>query len=226
MGDDGKIHRSEEPDVDLERRLGIRNALLALWNPNDQPVAVSWDDSSIVTADDPTRSRLAQVHSVVHSMLCGQHADAMYRLATMTSLMASFTALRSLTLASELLWNVPVQTWQHVLADARSQVLAAIADDTTETVVGVNAIAEAIRRNLDGDDRQTILDCVARTAGTLSPFGRRGLGSFGAAVLVAALTTTSNGSLGELKEEHAALLVAMARASVITHRDGRLVVEE
>lgn len=226
MGDEGKVHHSDESDVDLERRLGTRNALLALWNPNGQPFAVSWDDSSILTADESTRSRLAQAHSVIHSMLCGQHTDAMHRLATMTGLMASFTALRSLTLASELLWNVPVQTWQHVLADARSHVLATIADDTTETVVGVNAIAEAIRRNLDGNDRQTILDCVARTASTLSPSARRGLGGFGAAVLVGALTITSNGSLGDLKEEHAALLVAMARASVITHRDGRLVVDD
>jgi len=225
MGDEGKIHYADEPDVDLERRLGTRNALLALWNPNGQPVAVSWDDSSIVTADDPTRSRLAQVHSVIHSMLCGQHTDAMYRLATMTSLMASFTALRSLTLASELLWDVPLQTWQHVLTDAQSHVLIT-ADDMTGTMVGINAIAEAIRQNLDGDDRRTILDCVARTASTLSPSARRGLGGFGAAVLVAALAITSSGSLGELKEEHAALLVAMARAGVITHRDERLIVDD
>jgi hypothetical protein len=223
MADGGEARRVGESDAELECALGTRDALLALWNPSGRPVSVSWDDSSIVTADDRTRSRLTEAHSVVHALLRGEHASAMQRLADMSNLMAVFTALRSVTLASELLWNVPLLTWQTVLTDAQAQTKAVIVDDAGEA--GADALARAIRRNLAGDRRQRILDCVAETATAQSRRARLGLGGFGAAVLAAALKTTSNGTPSELAEEHAALIVALAHGQTVTHRDGRLVVD-
>ncbi|TKG66271.1 hypothetical protein [Prauserella endophytica] len=225
MTDGGEAGHVRESDAELERALGTRDALLALWNPSGRPVSVSWDDSSIVTADDRTRSRLTEAHSVVHALLRGEHASAMQRLADMSSLMAVFTALRSVTLASELLWSVPLPTWQTVLTDAQAQTKAVIVNDADEAQAGADALARAIRRNLAGDRRQRILDCVAETATAQSRRARLGLGGFGAAVLAAALKTTSNGRPSELAEEHAALIVALAHGQTVTHRDGRLVVD-
>lgn len=224
MADGSKRLGAGEPDVELERTLGTRSALLALWNPSGQPVSISWDDSSIVTADDRTRSRLTQAHSVVQALLRGEHAGAIERLAGMSSLMTVFTALRSATLASELLWNVHLPTWQTVLADAETQTAVMLAD-AAEAQAGADALAQAIRRNLAGDGRQRILDCVAEAAVMQSQRARLGLGGFGAAMLAAALMATSGGTLGELAEEHAALIVALAQGQTVTHRDGRLVVD-
>lgn len=225
MADESDAHPANESDADLERALGIRDALLALWNPSGRPVSVSWDDSSIVTADDRTRLRLTQAHSVVHALLRGEYAGAMQRLAGMSNLMTVFTALRSVTLASELLWTSPLLMWETVLTDARTQAVVMIADDADVAQAGADALAGAIRRNLAGDRGQRILDCVGETAIVQSQRARLGLGGFGAAVLVAALKTTSGGTLSELAQEHAALIVALAQGQAVTHRDGRLVVD-
>lgn len=225
MDDEGQHTRESASDVALERRLGTRGALLALWNPSGQPFAVTWNDSSIITADRQTRSRLTQAHSVVHALLRDDHAIAVHRLINMSGLMTAFTALRSLTLTSELLWNTPAVTWRKVLVDAHTQAIAIAANDMSGALPGIAAIAKAVNHNLTGESRQRILDCVAGVASTLPTRARRGLGIFGAAALVAALKTTSSGTHEELTEEHAALLVAIGHGSAITHRDGRLVTE-
>lgn len=214
-----------EADAELERDLGLRDALLTLWNPSGQPVSISWDDSSIVTADEHTRTRLVQTHQVIHALLRGDHADGARRLAHMTSLMAVFTALRSVTLASELLWNAPPPTWRAVLTQARKQTLETNAEETNEARTGADSLLRAIRSNLDGQRRQRILDCIAETAATQVERARQGFGCFGAAVYVAALRATSSGTPEELIEEHSALIVALAHGQAVTHRDGRLVVD-
>jgi hypothetical protein len=219
-----------EPDVDLEQRLGTRDALYTLWNPQGRPVTVSWDDSSIITADRPTRTRLVQVHFVIHSLLRGQHTEAMGRLSTMSDLMVAFTALRSLTLVSEALWDTSGSTWREVLDVARTHLDSMVTSlpgiAATEVLAGADAMSAAAWENITGGGHETVLDCVARTATGLSPKGRKGLGGFGAAVYsAAALWKPSGGAHEALTKEHAALLAAMAMGKTVTHRDGRLLLD-
>lgn len=223
MSDGGDARHVSESDLELERVLGTRGALLALWNPNGRPISISWDDSSIVTADGRTRSRFTRAHSVVHALLRGEYAVAMRRLASMSSLMTVFTALRSVTVASELLWNVPSLTWQMVLTDAQTQTVSMITEDGDDAQAGADSLDQAIRGNLAGDRRQRILDCVAEAATGQARRTRLGLGGFGAAVLAATLKTTSSGNLDEIVEEHAALITALAHGQAVTHRDGKIV---
>ncbi|MFF5985904.1 hypothetical protein [Prauserella flavalba] len=228
MADEDRGQCANESDADLEQRLGTCDALYALWAPHGRPIAVSLDDSSIITANAETRSRLIQVHSVIHAMLRGEHADAMRRLADMSSLMTVFTALRSLTLASELLWKATISTWQEVLANARKQLpamapgLPSAEGTDAEVLMGADAIYHSIWSNLTGDKRERILDCIAGAASALPQRAKLGLGGFGAAVFASALQQTSGRSPDALAEEHAALLMAMTRSQAVTHRDGRL----
>ncbi|WP_034274378.1 hypothetical protein [Haloechinothrix halophila] len=215
-------------DADFERTLSIRDALYALWNPGGQPITVTWTDSNIITADDQTRSRLTQAHAVIHAVLQNEPGDAMARLTAMTSLMAAFTALRSLTLASETLWNSGISIWSDVLADAREALPEMVAhlpaDDGRQARTGADTLHNTIRANLLGEQHERILDCVARVAHHQAKPFRVGLGMFGAEVLVSALRRTSGRSAPELREEHAALLAALSGVTV-THRDGRLIVD-
>ncbi|ONI88211.1 hypothetical protein ALI144C_07100 [Actinosynnema sp. ALI-1.44] len=221
--------RPGESDVDLEQRLGTRSALYTLWNPHGRPVTVSWDDSNIITADKQTRARLVQVHLVIHSLLRGQHIEAMDRLSTMSGLMAAFTALRSFTLVSEALWDAAEATWRDVLDVARTSLDGMVARlpsaAVKQVLTGADAMSGAAWQNIADGGRDTVLDCVAGTAATLSPNERNGLGGFGAAVY----STTLRAAFGRADEpqtkEHAALLAAMALGKTVTHRDGRLLVD-
>jgi hypothetical protein len=221
--------RPGESDFDLEQRLGTRNALYTLWNPQGRPVTVSWDDSSIITADKSTRTRLVEVHLVIHSLIRGQHTQAMDRLSTMSGLMAAFTALRSFTLVSEALWDATESTWRDVLDVARTRLDGMVAclpgAAAKQVLTGADAMSGAAWQNIAGGSRDTVLDCVARTARALSPNERNGLGGFGAAVYSTALRETFGRASEALTKEHAALLAAMALGKTVTHRDGRLLVD-
>lgn len=226
MSDHEQDRHPNGPDAELESAWGTREALFAIWNPQGQPVTVSWDDSSIITANEQTRSRLTQVHAVAHALLRDDHADARKRLSDMSSLMRAFTALRPLTLASELLWNNPVQCWDTVLADAKQQAVAVLTGRGSDAHEAADALAEAIRLNLITQRCQTILDCVADIASEKSANARLGLGGLGAAVLSAALRVTSRGTHDQLIEEHTALIVGLARGRTVTFSDGRLVIDD
>lgn len=219
-----------ESDAYMEQQFGTRDALFALWNPDGQSVTLSLGDSSIIMASDQTRSRLTEVHSVIHTLLRAEHGDALRRLRDMSSLMTAFTGLRSLTLASELLWETPMRAWQDILVSARNQVTEFTGDFTSthasEARTGATSMYEAIRHNLVGDKRETILECVAGTASALSWRARLGLGGFGAVVFTCALKNTSNRTLNELEAEHAALLLTMGRSQAVTHRDGHLIMDD
>ena len=230
MADQNRGRNAHESDSDLEQHLGTHDALHTLWAPHGRPIAVSLDDSSIITASPDTRARLIQVHSVIHAVLRSEHGVAMRCLADMSSLMTVFTALRSLTLASELLWSISISRWQEVLGNARTELPAMTAGLTSKEAVevlrGADVIYEVIWRNLTGETHERVLDCVAGTARALPWQARIGLGGFGATVYVAALQETSDHGLDDLAEEHAALLTAMARGQAVTHRDGRLRIDE
>lgn len=219
-----------DPDAELEHRLGIRHALYTLWAPGGQAVTVSWQDSSIITATPHTRTRLVQVHSVIHAMLRDDHATAIQHLTDMTSLMAAFTALRSLTLTSEQLWTAETSAWTRTLAQARNQVatLASTIHDRNsadELLAGATSMDDTIRHNLTNAARQTIVECVADTAAALSQPARIGMGSLGAAAYSVCVQETSGYHRNQLVEEHAALLAALTQSQAITHRDGHLHVE-
>jgi hypothetical protein len=98
--------------------------------------------------------------------------------------------------------------------------------DAEQALTGADAMHDAVWRNLTSDQQERILDCVAGTARLQPPRARLGLGGFGAAVFTSALKRSSGLNPDELKEEHAALLVTLARGEAVTHRDGRLVADD
>lgn len=202
-----------------ERKSVIAESLHALWSPEGQAFSLAWEDSHIVTADEGTRQRLVEVHAVAHALIQGAEDDSIELLSLMSPLMRAFTALRLLTLASETLWREPQRVWNAVLAVSQRETTRSLGASS-----GVDRLADHVRRNVAGDDRTTVLDCVADAAA--GDPSRLGLGYFGASVYVAAVKVVSGRTEEELVEEHAALMTALAAGNAVTHRSGRIVIDE
>lgn len=213
-------------DGALERRLGIRGALLEMWAPGGRSVALVLDDSGILMAGARTRDRLVRVHAVFHALLRGEPAGAVLRLQQMSGQMRVFTALRGLSLSADMLEGGAATFWPEVLEDACVAVAAALPVTGTEMREGATTLHAAVDQNVKGRAHQRILDCLAEATDDLSPARRVGAGLFGAATFVAGLRKTAGISPEALVEEHAALVVALAGSRTVTLRDGRLVVDD
>lgn len=224
---------SGETERELEARLGLPAAVMALWRPEGEPADLVLDDGWYIRRSPQTRRRIAALHLVASGVLSGQNLAASAELDRLGPVSLVLATVRGLLLAGDLL-APPLPgdgPGARSLRSATSRRARALA---RESGLGhdPDLLGEAVRageRTIDeiffGPPlRQPLLFRVADIVGD-SAERRYGIACVCIAGYASVLEAHDPASrdVRALAEEQAALALAYAQGGVVRWNAGRLV---
>jgi hypothetical protein len=185
-------------------------ALRDYWSSRGRSMSVELEGSWIVAADHRVRSRLIAVHLVIHDTLRGDPGSARAALSAMEDSMTAFCALRSISLADELIEASDRSSWSAVRSAARRSLPALLDSADAPRWECAVELDTAIEADQVRPTRRRIVETIAAVAAAHPHPAWRGVAAYGVAVGVEALVSTGSGSRDEVIAEHGALVLLTA----------------